>query len=191
MKIAHMSLAAMLALGAATANAAIVTVDFSGNTQGAAIDATYAPLGLTFTSAQFLQCGGGCPAPTPNGWFAFSNDASNSFTAFFAAAQTSISFQTVSFSSTLAQAFDASNTLVASIAEDQTTPISEAINTLSGVGITKVVFSFNGGLNGPAITNLTFNASTAVPEPGSWVMLIAGFGLVGAAARRRAAALAA
>ena len=47
----------------------------------------------------------------------------------------------------------------------------------------------NGGLTGgPGALNLvgtvTFNAAV-VPEPSSWVMLIAGFGLVGAASRRR------
>jgi hypothetical protein len=35
-----------------------------------------------------------------------------------------------------------------------------------------------------------YNASGAVPEPASWTMLIAGFGLVGAAMRRRVAAAA-
>ena len=34
-----------------------------------------------------------------------------------------------------------------------------------------------------------FSILTAVPEPASWAMLIAGFGLVGAAARRRTAAV--
>ena len=41
---------------------------------------------------------------------------------------------------------------------------------------------------GDAQFNATFNA---VPEPSSWVMLIAGFGMVGFAARRRSAAIAA
>jgi hypothetical protein len=50
--------------------------------------------------------------------------------------------------------------------------------------------SFNGGID-----NLTFTVRDAggppIPEPGTWVMLIAGFGLVGVAARRRAAVSAA
>jgi hypothetical protein len=44
-------------------------------------------------------------------------------------------------------------------------------------GVGQAVFSYNGG--------------GAVPEPASWAMLIAGFGLVGAAARRRRAVTAA
>jgi hypothetical protein len=43
--------------------------------------------------------------------------------------------------------------------------------------------SFNGGID-----NLTFtvrDSGPVIPEPGTWAMMIAGFGLVGAAARRR------
>ncbi|WP_303810224.1 PEPxxWA-CTERM sorting domain-containing protein [Sandarakinorhabdus limnophila] len=49
------------------------------------------------------------------------------------------------------------------------------------------------GLNSSAAyEKLVFtNSGTVVPEPASWAMLIAGFGLVGAVARRRRAATAA
>ncbi|WP_310497036.1 PEPxxWA-CTERM sorting domain-containing protein [Sandarakinorhabdus sp.] len=53
---------------------------------------------------------------------------------------------------------------------------------------------FGGGANFVAYDNITFGSDRpggTVPEPSSWVMLIAGFGLVGAAMRRRKAALAA
>ncbi|WP_448587025.1 PEPxxWA-CTERM sorting domain-containing protein [Thermaurantiacus sp.] len=54
-----------------------------------------------------------------------------------------------------------------------------SINTLADLSHSteyeKLVFVFGGGV---------------IPEPGSWVMLIAGFGLVGRAARRSAAAIA-
>ncbi|WP_310476100.1 PEPxxWA-CTERM sorting domain-containing protein [Sandarakinorhabdus sp.] len=40
------------------------------------------------------------------------------------------------------------------------------------------------------IDNVQIGSTTAVPEPASWAMLIAGFGLVGAAMRRRRAAVA-
>ncbi len=42
--------------------------------------------------------------------------------------------------------------------------------------------------HGLAIDNFSLTANTAVPEPTSWAMLITGFGLIGAAARRRRAA---
>jgi hypothetical protein len=45
-----------------------------------------------------------------------------------------------------------------------------------------------GGRFGP---NFQFKAAGAIPEPASWAMLISGFGLVGAVARRRRLAIAA
>ncbi|MFZ4690689.1 MAG: PEPxxWA-CTERM sorting domain-containing protein [Polymorphobacter sp.] len=47
---------------------------------------------------------------------------------------------------------------------------------------------YSGYLDGrgtAASVSTTFDATGAVPEPASWAMLIAGFGLTGAAARRR------
>jgi hypothetical protein len=40
-------------------------------------------------------------------------------------------------------------------------------------------------INGLRGNNLAFGAATAVPEPASWAMLIAGFGLTRAAMRHR------
>ena len=45
-------------------------------------------------------------------------------------------------------------------------------------------------LDAVGLANFTELPSAAVPEPASWAMLIAGFGLVGAAMRRRVAAVA-
>jgi choice-of-anchor C domain-containing protein len=44
---------------------------------------------------------------------------------------------------------------------------------------------------GPTLDNVAIAANGAVPEPATWLMLVAGFGLVGVAARRRAAIAAA
>jgi hypothetical protein len=48
---------------------------------------------------------------------------------------------------------------------------------------------YSGYLDGRDVLSVstTFDAAGAVPEPASWAMLIAGFGLTGAAARRRRA----
>ncbi|WP_017667257.1 PEPxxWA-CTERM sorting domain-containing protein [Sandarakinorhabdus sp. AAP62] len=56
--------------------------------------------------------------------------------------------------------------------------------------IRSIAFGPNGGITTSGsfqIDNLTIGASGVVPEPASWAMLIAGFGLVGATARRRRA----
>lgn len=52
-----------------------------------------------------------------------------------------------------------------------------------------VIVDFNGSFSGDS-TGLNFAVSN-VPEPASWAMMIAGFGLTGAAMRRRRVALAA
>nr|WP_243450482.1 PEPxxWA-CTERM sorting domain-containing protein [Polymorphobacter glacialis] len=43
--------------------------------------------------------------------------------------------------------------------------------------------------DGIVLENFGFTAGTAVPEPASWALLIAGFGLTGAAMRRRRQAI--
>ncbi|KPF64738.1 hypothetical protein IP88_13535 [alpha proteobacterium AAP81b] len=55
--------------------------------------------------------------------------------------------------------------------------------------LTSVVFTDTGS-DGVSRLTLTALSIGSVPEPSSWAMLIAGFGLVGAAMRRRAAATA-
>jgi hypothetical protein len=71
-------------------------------------------------------------------------------------------------------------------------PGTTALNVPLGISSTTgLIFQWGpDGFNG-GIDNLTFTvagpAGPAIPEPGVWAMLIAGFGLVGAASRRRAA----
>ncbi len=65
-----------------------------------------------------------------------------------------------------------------------------------GVAFAGTAFSidFAGTANRTGFDNITFGSATpggVVPEPGTWAMLIAGFGLVGMAARRRRVAAAA
>jgi opacity protein-like surface antigen len=64
----------------------------------------------------------------------------------------------------------------------------------AGVAFAGTAFSidFGGTANQTGYDNITFGRATpGIPEPATWAMLIAGFGLVGFAARRRRAALAA
>ncbi len=67
-----------------------------------------------------------------------------------------------------------------------------SINYLSTGGPTAISFTISSstavGFNDPLIDGVSFalaGPGGGVPEPASWAMLIAGFGLVGAAARRR------
>ena len=63
---------------------------------------------------------------------------------------------------------------------------------VSFFGIAKSI-DFGGGANFVAYDNITFGSVNpgGIPEPASWAMLIAGFGMVGAVGRRRMAIVAA
>jgi hypothetical protein len=169
--------AALMTVGAA--NAATTTIDFSGHQASSPIGATYSALGVTFSSdALFYQCGGGCPAPTPNGWFAYAGN--DTFTITFSTPQTLVTFQGVSNSDTIASAYSASDVLVASVT-DQQGAVSNVVDTLSSsTPFTSIVFSGEA----PVATNLSFNIS-AVPEPANCAMMLFGLAAVGFAALRR------
>ena len=55
--------------------------------------------------------------------------------------------------------------------------LSGVLNTITVSGISRGLGSYGG--------NATFNPSSAVPEPGTWAMMLIGFGAVGFAMRRR------
>ncbi|MFN3513494.1 MAG: FxDxF family PEP-CTERM protein [Phenylobacterium sp.] len=52
-------------------------------------------------------------------------------------------------------------------------------------GMQQLIVSGTSGGNGSYAGTLTFFPSAAIPEPATWAMMIAGFGLAGAALRRR------
>ncbi len=57
-----------------------------------------------------------------------------------------------------------------------------------GNGIRISTNTFGDGIPQTGLQQIGVATGGAIPEPASWAMLIAGFGLVGAAARRRATA---
>lgn len=67
------------------------------------------------------------------------------------------------------------------------TAISRVVGPQGNVGATSAFFQQRAGL----VTSFTTTAPGAVPEPAAWALMIAGFGLVGVAARRRRIAIAA
>jgi hypothetical protein len=62
--------------------------------------------------------------------------------------------------------------------------------TAAQAGSVKFSFGTDSADNiGPLLDNVSLDVSAAVPEPSTWMMLLAGFGLVGAALRRRGSSL--
>lgn len=62
---------------------------------------------------------------------------------------------------------------------------SHLLDLSSFIDITRIEIANITDGGGLAYDDFTFNAAAAVPEASTWAMMIAGFGLVGAAARRR------
>jgi hypothetical protein len=69
---------------------------------------------------------------------------------------------------------------------------TQTINYVATGASTTVAFtifsSTHPGFNDPMIDGVSFGAPGGVPEPATWALMIAGFGLAGAALRRRAIA---
>jgi hypothetical protein len=106
---------------------------------------------------------------------------------FFTAGQT-INGLTITDVATSTQLFSVGPTFVQGVAHDT---FNFAANPLSGAQLRLVIdLTGLGGLSDDiGIDNVRFGqrlaATPAVPEPASWAMMIAGFGLVGGAMRRR------
>ena len=201
------------ALAASSATAAVVTLDFvgvanpsnqttvggfyNGGTSGDGNSGTN--FGVAFSNnALAINSYNGSGEPNPGVLFFLSGGAVTiDYSAGFT---TGFSFNYSSNSNATIKVYDglgATGNLLASIAL--------ANNYVSGCGYcawdpigvsfagTAKSIDFGGGANFVAYDNITFGSTTpgGVPEPASWAMLIAGFGLVGAAARRRQSVLAA
>ena len=182
-----MILAAVALLGASSANAATVAFDFdtliSGNLVGAYN-------GATFTDF-IVQIGFG-PTSPPN----FSYNLADGAGFDYASGFTAFSFTSGVFSTSTVSVYSGLGglgTLLGStvINDPPASPGAFAPFSVSFAGTGKsVIVTGVAGQFGWDDLQLEV-AGGAVPEPQSWAMLIAGFGLVGATMRRRRTAIAA
>lgn len=69
---------------------------------------------------------------------------------------------------------------IASLGNGYTTVNGGSLGTID-----RLVFDGIGGAGGFVFDNLSLNEGGAVPEPATWALMIAGFGMAGAAVRRR------
>jgi hypothetical protein len=106
-------------------------------------------------------------------------------------------FQQEGFNATFS--FDGAGSSASLISTDPSSPIGFTSDIIDVSGFTSRDFAFNitgatpgfsvteGGLGSPFVASVggAFSGTGAVPEPASWAMLIVGFGLTGAMARRR------
>lgn len=193
-----MKVAAFVALGTSVA-ASAVTIDFDGGTNGSAVGGFYSGLGVTFANAEFTDNFGlagtsgslGVRAP---GTFVFG--PGNAVTGSFSGTASSVTVRGIDVGDAgiRLSAFDAANMLLGS-----TTAFGSGIGvgeffdvTVSFAGIKSFAFSQDNPCCGDGVLfdNFAFTAGPGVPEPGTWALLITGFGLTGAVARRRRTSLA-
>lgn len=209
--------AAALVACALPASAAIVTLDFEGIPSGTPVADFYAPnyifspatLALVDSDAGGTGNFANEPSPDTVMFFLDGNNATlnvtNGFIDGFSFYYSSARAATV----TVYDGFDATGNILASLdLVPQHTqnctgdPNGDFCNwTPIGVTFAGTAYSidFGGTANYVAFDNITFGSDVpgnggnpgAVPEPASWLMMIAGFGLVGVAARRRRLAFAA
>ncbi len=187
----------------AAAPATAVTIDFSAQAEGTIVTSQFA--GLTFSLS-----GGPSLATAPiigygfldtvlslnnSGVFGAGTDGyptANQLIIDFAAPSSGISFGFNNYGAgngSSASFYDIGNVLIGSIAVDTSGALANF--SFGGSGVSRVVFDNATGGGGNWIFGLSQLTYGAVPETASWAMLIAGFGLVGAAARRRRAVVAA
>ena len=118
------------------------------------------------------------------------------FNTAFAASLSNFSIDVAGFSATTLSFFDKTGALLSA------TPVTLTFGAFSNPGVyshysvtsTNGIggFSFTGAASGnTSIDNLNATVGARVPEPASWALMVTGFGLVGVAARRRKAVVAA
>jgi hypothetical protein len=182
---------------AAPASAAATTIDFSAEAAGTVVSNQFS--GLTFSLS-----GGPSAATAPvvgygffdsvlslnnSGVFGLNTDGyptGSTITIDFAAPTSGVSFTFNNYGNgngSTVLYYDAGNTLLGSQLIDNVNAfglISVAGSGISRLEITNGTFGEGNWIYG--IGQLTYGA---VPEPASWAMLVAGFGLIGATMRRR------
>jgi hypothetical protein len=210
MRILSIATAATLLIVASPALAATVIIDLSGATTGTTVTGVNATFAQTFAGQTVVGTGiSGTPtnpltlAPAGSITVAFFSPgvsaASNSLLSQpdnSAPLSVLLGSLANSFTFTMGSASPPSTVSVRAFAANGSLTGSTTINTLSGYNI--YALSGLGNFAGLTFYNITDDAGVrfqnmsynsvavgAIPEPATWMMMLAGFGAVGFAARRR------
>jgi PEP-CTERM motif len=208
MKFLTKALAAAALLGTASvASATVTTLTFEGVGNGNQVGNFYAGLGITFSPATLALVdadnggnGNFANEPSPN-TIMFFTDANDAILTYAAGFTTGFSFFYTSSTAASVTVWDdvggtgnllGSLNLTAQAFDNCGGDPSGDFCNWTAVGVsfngTAKSINFAGTAGRTGFDNITFGTDTptpGVPEPASWAMLIAGFGLTGAAMRRR------
>lgn len=191
MKFKMLALAATAALATATPAAAVVTATFAASIVGVTASMGHIGLGTTFTNSLFSIIGSG------------TGDLANSAGTFLTLAPVTATVgSAVSFTSNIGNFAGTVNRADSESETNNSTVSAFVLGTFTPLGSiaslgdtpASLTFSFTqtGGAGSAVSGSFSFAAPPAViPEPATWGMLIGGFGLTGAAMRRRRTVVAA
>lgn len=172
LETAMIAIATVSAFGCAAAQATTITFDEFPATNGSPLTTLYSPVGISFGGSNG-GVWGGIANGDPGNWDV---DGTNGpqFLGFNGPYADTITLDAYSGA-----------TLVATVST-RLGPVNDwSTLSLTGAGIDRIELSGVGSAFHPyGVDNIVFDGG-AVPEPAAWVLMIAGFGLVGAAQRRR------
>ena len=152
---------------------------------GATLTNEYAAYGITFIGAYYDPQPGYFPTPSV-GNFSFSQNMQSATIEFdFSKIQTGIAFQLVTNPGASIFAAYLGATLVATGTSFTNSAKPVPFYGFTGGSFDRVILTASRAAL--LLDNLQLSVAGGVPEPASWALMIAGFGLVGAAARRRSA----
>jgi hypothetical protein len=200
--VRSVAVGSLLFIGATAAQADVGVVSFTGGSSFSSYDGTFLTIGFEFSTASAITVSG-------LGWYVASGTLASSHevglwdsggtllgsTTVTAGSATSGGFRYVSVPTLTLAAGDyyIGGGQSASDGDLYKTSVS---NIVTGTGITFLAAARSGSSSGFAFPSVVSAASgrfgpnfvytaAAVPEPASWAMLIAGFGIMGAAMRHR------
>jgi hypothetical protein len=187
--------AAAMAVGLAASPAAAVVIDFEEQTNFTFVDSPLVYPDVTFTTPNRFFING---ANVGRDLVAYLNGSgSGVLTVTFATAVTDLVFQTVGDNGFgtlyIAISFDDGDLLEITRGYDNIFETYDTHDLSAYTGIVGLVM-YSSDAAGVAYDNFSFNPGSGgggptIPEPATWALMVAGFGLVGTAVRRRRVAV--